>query len=421
MSNTSLLAALEYEQEATWCVNAPTFATHRWPLIDEIIYDLKQEGMDARRIVQQLQGGTAVVKGIKSGTVKTKMHLHGHGGPTSGAVAIDPVETIWGFVFGNPSLAENLSCPTRSAPNGTTINGAGSTTTVLVTTASGTFARGALCRVGTGGISADGKGSGQFYPIANHTGTNLTLRHATITAPSDTNVVHSGVNFYLPETTPNSTVKSWRGRILTPDQQYITRGMFPTAIVLAGLSPAETSSLEVDWGVSDWDETNGGTWPSAVASNQYNPSPNAGGSFVVTDVGSSVRTAYDIRQFSVTIDLGIIPFEGHAGVGPYQKYISARRVPSKVRGSFTVDAPAAAAANVWLSKFDAGTAIAITNSLSVTSGSAQGIHMQNCKILERPKQVNVNGINGLVVNFEAHAGTDLTTELSQAAFVYCAA
>lgn len=419
MSNTDQLGALEYEQEASWCVNTSTFAAHRIPILDPIdTSGLTEEALDPERIVQQLQGGTTPVRSFRGGTFHTKMWLHGHGASTAGALSLDALETLMGYVWGNPALAESISCPTRSATASTPINGAGSTTTSLVTTASGTFARNSLIRLGAGGASADGKGSGQFYPVDNHTGTALALKHATITAAGNADVVYPAVNFYLPETTASSatSVSGLRMRWLTPEQQYISRGTHAKGFTLSGLNGAEHPMIDVEWEASYWDSTTGGTYPSAVTQNQYNPSPNAGGTFIVGDVGSTTRTAYSVRDFTISVELGMHSFPGHTGVFPQQRYTGARRIGSKIRWSFIVDA--ASGADAFEAKYDAGTAIWINNSLSVTAGSALGFWMQNCKIDKRPRQISHNGINSILVEGYACAGTSNTsTELAQAALV----
>lgn len=420
MSNSNVLCAVEYEAETNWAENVAFTPTHRLSLLDPVdLKDLSQDAIEATRHVQQLQGGTTPVLGPKDATFTERMYLHGHGGATSGAVTIDPVETYWGYIFGNPSLGEANSGPTRSAANGTTA-AAGSTTTAINTAASGTIARGSGVRIGTSGLSADTRGAGQFYFVNNHTGTVLTLRHATLLAPNAADVIHSGVNLYLPELTANSAVKGLRKRFLTANQKYETRGCYPKALRLTGLGPAEIPLIESDWGASWWQSTNVGAFPSLTASNQYNPAPNGGGSFVYGSVGSTVRTLLEIRAFSISIELGIVPLPGHNGVDPYQRYVGARRVPSKITGQFTFDAEASGT-NTFESLYLARTAIWMTNSLSTAAGSAMGLHLQNCVITKRPKQTTVNGINSIIVDFQAFAGSDTTTELSQSAMVLCAA
>lgn len=420
MSDTPLLCAVEYEAEANWAENAAFTPAHRIPLLEPIdIGGFTQDAMDASRHVQQLQGGTSPVIGPKEASWKETMYLHGHGGITSGAVAIDPIETYWGYMFGNPSLAEAISPPTRSAAAGTTV-AAGSTTTLVNTAASGTIARGSLVRIGQSGLSKDPRGGGQFYAVNNHTGTVLTTRHALPAIPSVADVIHSGVNLYLPETIAGAAIKGLRKRFLTPEQKYEARGCYIKSLALTGLGPAAIPKIETDWGGSWWQSTNVGAFPSATASNQYTPAPNGGGSFCYGTVGSTVANYLTIRDFSINIELGVVPLPGHNGVDPFQRYVGARRTPSKITGTFTFDAEASGT-NTFEGLFLAGTRIWITNTLSATAGSALGMHLQNCCITKRTKQTAVNGINSFVVDFTAYAGTDLATELSQAALVVCVA
>ena len=131
MAQTNRLQALEWEPEASWAVDTSTF-TKRGPILGTVdVSSLKQDAIDPERAVQQLQGGTPKILGPKSGSIKFSIWATGHGSATSGAVTITDLETLVGYFFGNPSLAENVSAPTRSATSGTTAD-AGSTTTSTV-------------------------------------------------------------------------------------------------------------------------------------------------------------------------------------------------------------------------------------------------------------------------------------------------
>ena len=416
MSQTDKLYAVEYEAEASWAENVSTFATYRPAILTAIdTSNLKHDAIEPERVVQQLQGGTPPILGPKSGEFTMELWATGHGSSTSGAITLDPNEVFKGFIFGNPSLAEALSAPTRSAASGTTINGAGSTTTVLVTTASGTFARGSLCRVGAGGGTADGRGNGKFYAVNNHTGTNLTLRHATQANPANADIVYTAVNFYFNETVANTAVKGVRFRFLSGDKQYICRGCWPKTVELVGTDVSERPRWRITWGVSEWDSTSSGIFPSAVATNTFNPAPVCGGAIQVQDVGVTTRNERNARGFKITIEMGVVPLEGHGGVWPFQTYVAAVRTPSKIRASWIETAGDGHA--TWEAKYLAGTAQAITASLSITNGSALGIQMQNFKLDKRPVQISHNGINSVMLEGYACAGTDVTTELSQAALV----
>jgi hypothetical protein len=417
MSNTDQLGALEYEAESAttaWAENVDTYATHRIAILDPIIPALTQDGIPAEHVVQQMQGGTTPIVGFKDGTFKTKTWLHGHGTTTSGATTLDAMETWLGYAFGNPSASTGVLV---SASAGTTVNGAGSTTTNIVTTASGTFARGSLFRLGTGGTSADGRGSGQFYAVNTHTTTNLVPRTATITAASNADVVYSGVNFWFPELVSSSAVKGLRYRSLSANQQYRMHGCYATGWTISGSNAGEVPSIEVDWGVTWWDPTSSGTFPSTVTQNAYNPAPIGGGSMVIADVGSTTRTAYDVAAFSVSCEMGMVPLPGHSTVDPRSRYVGARRAPSKIRADITIYAEAAGT-NTFSTKFRAGTSIQWTWSGSVTAGSALGMHAQNFKIDKDPVQGSTNGINTITISGYCCAGTaDVTTDLAQAAFV----
>ena len=415
MSNTNELYAVEYEAETAWAENVSTFATHRIAILGPIdTTKLTQDAVDPERAVQQLQGGTQPILGPKKGSFTMRVWATGHGAATSGAVTLDPMEIFKGYFFGNPSLTEVQSCPTRSAASGTTA-AAGSTTTAVNTVASGTFARGSLCRLGTGGVSSDARGGGKFYAVNNHTATVLTLRHATQAALNAADVIHSAVNFYFNETVANTAVKGLRFRFLSADKKYICRGCWPMSAKLTGTNPGERPVWEIEWGVSSWDSTVTGTFPSAVASNQYNPAPIGGGELQVQDFGVTTRNPRNARGFTLDIDLGIVPLEGHNGVDPYQTTIGAVRTPSKIRASW-IEA-SGEGHDTWETKYLAGTAQSITWSGSTAAGTALGVHLQNFKIDKRPVQMNHNGVNSVMVEGYACAGTDLTTELSQAACV----
>jgi hypothetical protein len=410
VSQTDRLFALEYEAEAGWAENVSTFATHRIPCLGPIVPDFKQDMIEPERAVQQLQGGTAPILGPKSGTFRFRVHATGHGSATSGAVALTAMETFKGYGFGNPSLGESLSAPTRSAANGTTAAG-GSTVSNVVTAASGTIARGSLVRLGA---ARDGRGGGKFYAVNNHTGTNLALRNDTQLALNAADVVHSAVNFYFPETIAGTAVKGLRFRFLYLDKQYLARGCWIQSITLVDTDVGQTPKWEFEVGVSEWDSTTGATFPSAVAMSTDNPSPVCGGALHVQDVGVTTRNERNARGFTLTIQTGIQPTRGHGGLWPYQTYVGAIRTTSKIRASW-IEAVTDIA--TWETKYRAGTAQQLVASLSITAGSALGVHIQTLRLDKHPVLIVNDNTNAVQLEGYACAGTDTATELSQAAAV----
>jgi hypothetical protein len=411
VSQSNQLFALEYEPEGSWAENVAMTPTHRIPVLGPITPDFTQDMVEPERAVQQLQGGTAPILGPKSGSFRFSIWATGHGSPTSGAITLDAMETLVGYGFGNPSLGEPLSAPTRSAASGTTAAG-GSTTTNVVTAASGTFARGSLCRLGAAG---DARGGGKFYAINNHTGTSLLLRHATQGALNAADVVHAAVNFYFPETIAGTAVKGLRFRFLSGDKKYIARGCWIQSVALTSTNVSERPRWEFEVGVSEWDTTDTGSFPSAVASNQHNPAPVCGGAIQVQDAGVTTRNERNARDFTLTIETGIQPLRGHGGVWPYQTFVGAVRTPSKIRASWIETA--GDGHDTWEAKYLAGTAQSLTASLSINAGSALGVHIQQLRLDKRPIQIVNDNVNSVQLEGYACAGDDLATELSQAAAV----
>jgi hypothetical protein len=411
VAQTNLLQALEWEPEASWAEDVSTF-TKRAAILGTVEVSLKQDAIDPERAVQQLQGGTAKILGPKSGTIKFSVWATGHGSATSGAVTVTDHETLVGYGWGNPSLGEALSAPTRSAASGTTA-GVGSTVSSVVTAASATFARGSLCRLGSSTANRT-RGGGKFYAVSSHVGTALALRNDTEAALQSGDVVHSAVNFYFPETVAATACKGLRFRFLSADKKYIARGCWLQSMTLRDTNVGSRPRWDLEFGVSEWDDTSA-TFPTALTHDTTNPAPVCGGSIHVQDYGSGVRNERTARDFTVTITAGCQPVRGHNGVWPYQTYVGAIRTPAKVEVSWVESA--ADGHDTYRTKYEAGTAITIVASLSITSGSALGFHAHTARLLESPVQVANDGMNAVMLRAECQAGPDTTTELSQACAV----
>lgn len=408
MSNASQLAALEYEAETTFGENVSTFGTHRVPIFgDPDITGLKHDKQDAKRVSQRLQEGSLWILGPQSGSFKTKMYLHGHGSTTSGATTVDPVETFLSFAFGTPSAS------IISAASGTTLTGG--TATVPLTTASGTFAAGSLCRIGS---LNDARGNGQFYAIATHTTTTLTLLQAMDGVPSNGDVLFSAANFFLPEdpTGAPAAITGLRMRFLTANLRYELHGCYPTNLAITGLNPGEIPTIEVTWGVSWWQYSTA-TYPSVLASNQYNPGPVASGSFFLNDVGTLTRVKRTVREFSIDVKMGVDMLPGPGGVNAYQVCIGAKRVVSDITVKWTEDSDAATLTPA-LDTFALGTTKKhMTATLSTTAGSAIGFRFNALAVKSRPIQTKRGNINSVSIECDAQTGSTLTSDLTASAMI----
>lgn len=398
MSNAAALAAIEYEIETVWGENLATFATHRLPVLDKVdTSGLKHDKLAPDRVVQYRNDGTPHIVGAQDGSeIKIKLWLSGHGSPTSGAITVDAIETILGLAFGNAAVASAL---------GTTASG-GTATAVNTATVSG-FGAGSMCRVG---VLGDGRGNGQFYPIASHVASVLTLLMAADAAPIAADVVHSAVMLSPSEIAINSNVQPFRMRTVSANLGYELHGCFIKSISIQGLNAGELPSIEFTVCVSWWQYATF-TFPSVVAQNVFNPAPVAAGSFAMNTVGTATRVKRTHRSLSLDWTLGIVPLMGPGGANQYQTIVGARRTPDQIKMTWVEDA-AAGIDPLWLGSTRYHACI----TLSAVAGSAVGIYVPNlCIMGARPLQMDDSGINRQRIEAMAYTGPTTTNDLTLSA------
>ena len=400
MSNASQLSALEYEAESVFGEDVTTFATHRIPVLGPVdLSGLSHDKVEPDRAVQYRNEISQSVLMCMGGTIKTKIDLAGHGATTAGTPTIDAIETWLGLVFGNVA----------SAPASTT-SSAG-TASAWTTAASATFTAGAMCRLG---VLGDGRGNGQFFPIATHVSTTLTTLVAADAAPSSADVVYGAYTVYGSETPTSASVSSVRFRGLTANLRYELHGCYPMSVAFSGLNTGERPQIEITWAVSWWRYTTG-TFPSAVTSNQYNPAPVAAGSFFLADFGTATRTKRTIRGFSLNFTYGVTPLEGPGGANAYQKCVGARRLSDDIRIEWTEDADAATTTPVLPGFATATTYKHACYTLSTTAGSAVGFYFPRLAVTTVPIQMADGNINRLKCTARAGASTTTTSDLTMSA------
>lgn len=405
MAGPSQLGAIEYAAETAFAETSTTFATHRLPIrgmVDTsgLTWDKEASG----RVEQYRQGGSSHVLMTQGGSVTIKMDLAGHGATTVGTPTIDALETFLGLVFGNVTV---------SATSSTTLTGG--TAAVPLTTASGTFAAGALAPVGALG---DARGNGQFHAVGGHSGTSLTLLTALGGAPTNGDVIRPAYNIYPSETPSaglNGTVPGIRLRLLTGNLQYACHGCYPTSAKLSGLNTGERPQIEIVFAVSRWDSVVA-TFPSAVASNQYNPAPVAAGSLFVAAVGTATRAVRTYRNFSIDYTLGMDALIGPGGVGAYQKVVGCRRTVDSIKVSWTEDADAATASPVLQGYGTGTTSYHVLWTGSTTPGSAIGIYLPKVCFSNVPVQKMDGNLNRTSIEGDAYTGGTTTSELTLSAF-----
>ena len=331
MANPGLLGSATYEVESTWGEDVDTTTTLRIPSIGAIdVSGLVHKKVNPNRTQQTMQGGDGWILGTQEGQFTIKSYLMGRGSTTAGAHAISTYESYLGKVIGNA---------TQVASAGTTLTGG--TANIPLTTASGTFAPGALAFVGALG---DTDGEGQAYAISTHSGTSLTLLTDLRGAPVNGAVLYSGTMLYPVETATSSAVTGHRFLLQTANLQYLCHGCYPLSYTISGLNPGELPTIDVTWGVSWW-EYKASTFPNTTATDSANPAATAAGSLYVNTVGTTTNSAGAAcrvyRSFSLECTIGMEVLRGPGGVNAYQDIVGARRTPNQYKVTWTEDADAA--------------------------------------------------------------------------------
>jgi hypothetical protein len=402
MSNPSALGAISYAAESAWGEDVTTFSTLRVPIIAPVdCSGLKHDKIDPKRVVQYRNDNTQFILATMGGSFKTKLYLTGHGSTTAGAVTAGLTETLLGYVFGNTTV---------SAANGTTITGG--TAAAPTTTASGTFAAGSLCRIGS---ANDTRGNGQFAAIATHVTTTLNLLTAIDGAPNNADVLYSAVNIYPSENPTTTSVTGLRFLLQTANLCYEAHGCYPMAVTISGLNPGEVPAIEVTWGVSWWRYSTA-TFPSTVTTEIFQPAATAGGSVFLQAFGTTTRQKYVARNVSITYKLGMVMLEGYGGVSQYQKCVGARRIPDVIDVKFTIDADAQTTTPALdsLATGTVGQQLLIT--LNPTIGTAVGLYLPNLAVSQRSLQRIDKNINRYDFVARAMCSTTTTSDLTLSAF-----
>ena len=405
MAGPAQLGAIEYAAETAFAETSTTFTTHRLPIIGMVDTSGLTWAKEASgRVEQYRQGGSQHVLMTQGGSVTVTMDLAGHGVSTAGTPSIDALETFLGLVFGNVTVSSTSS---TTATAGTAAS--------VTTAASGTIAPGSLVHVGTLG---DARGGGQFHAVGTHVTTTLTLLTALGGAPTNGDVIRPAYNIYPSETPSaglNGTVPGIRFRLLTGNLQYACHGCLPTAVRLSGLNTGERPQIEITFAVSRWDAVSA-TFPSAVASNQYNPAPVAAGSLFVNTVGTATRAVRSYRNFAIDYTLGMEAIPGPGGVGAYQSIVGCRRTVDSIKVSWTEDADAATASPVLQGYGTGASNLHVLWTGSTTPGSAIAIYLPKVCISNVPVQKMDGNLNRISVEGMAYTGGTTTSELTLSAF-----
>lgn len=404
--NPSGLGTVIMEPETTFGENVSTFAVSRLPITTKIdVSGLKQPRSDVNRIQQYKQGGAAWVTMAQECTFKLKFLLTGHGSATTGAVTPGILETLMGYALGNGDATP--------APGTTCI--AGSTATVLNTTASGTFPPGALVRVG---VLGDGRANGQWAIVSTHVATVMTLLNALPGIPNAADVIYSAALAYTTEQPAPAAPQSMRLLLALANQRYETHGVVITGVTIDGFGPGEIPTVEFDCTGAWWAYNTAIAFPSTVATEVFQPAPTAGGTFVLQAVGTATPRATRVyRTFKLAIKLGIVMEKGPGGVNGNQVIVGARRIPDDYKVTWTEDAEPSGT-HTLDDAFIAGVPQQALLALSSAPGSSMCFRFSNLNwCSDRPVQVDSDNLGRMTAQMEANSGPVTTSDRTMAAFM----
>lgn len=400
MAHTDVLGSITYESESSWGEDVNTYTTHRIATLTPVDCSGLVHNKSTSDYTEQYRGaGHRPVLMTKGGSFTIKLDLAGHGSTTAGSPSVTATETFINRVWGGTgafSLATSqtatggtASVPTMSGATGVTAGG--------------------VVRIGALG---DGDGDGQFYAVATHAASNLTLLNALRGAPVNGAVVYPAYMFFSNSSPTASAITGTRFELLTANTQYRCHGCWPMSVTFSGLSPGERPQIEITWGVSWWTDQGSTTFPSTVATERPTPSPVAAGSLHVQAVGTVTRQEFVYRNLSIEYNLGTEALKGPGGVHQYQDIVGAVRTGAEsCKISFTVDSEAAGTTTLadW-GRSEVDRLIVLT--LNPNIGKAVGFVFPKVCSTTVPVQMR-DGQNRVRFEGEAYCGDTLTSELTR--------
>jgi hypothetical protein len=202
--------------------------------------------------------------------------------------------------------------------------------------------------------------------------------------------------------------------IRSANTQYLVHGCFPTAVALSGTNAGELLILDITW-KGAWFEYKAATFPSAVSSDTFNGSANAAGSLVVNPVGTSTNSSTTrriYRDLSIEIDLGTVECRGPGGYNAYQDIVGAKRGQDSCKVSWSEYAEATTT-TPYLPGLGTGTSrLHAMLTFNTADGARAGMYFPSLRVMNVPRQISINGINGYRIECMAGVGPTATSALT---------
>ena len=404
MGNPSNLGAMRFADEATFGETSSSF-DERLEIIAPIdVSGLTQSYEMVDPVTQFQNAGSLPMRGVQGGSFSVSLYLCGHGSVTTGAITATAEENFISRCIGD------LDATSDGGTVDSVTNAAQFSTTGV------TVNNGGLIRVGA---LADAKGGGQYAAV--NVASTMTLLTALGGAPESADVIYAPAMIYPKESGTSSSITSQRIEIITANQSYQCFGCYPTGISITGLNTGEIPKIDITMGVSRWSSSSS-TFPTTTSVNAFTPSPVAAGSFFFNTFGDSTNAKYNIRDFTLNIDMGVVEIKGPGATNAHQVIVGAKRTKCQADFSFTLDSDAKDTTtweDAWNTSESSQTFKHCLYTLSAgRDGGTVGIYFPRVHLTgARPTQQDVDGINRQSISCRAVTSPDATNAVGKANFL----
>lgn len=395
--------AVTYDVEAAFCENATFVADWRLPVLDAVdVSGLVQTKVDSMRVTQRRNECVRYIAMQRTGSFKTRMYLTGRG--STGDNTVSPLGVLLGYAIGTAAMSR--AADMTAGNDWDTDDG-------TVSASNGT----ALGSIFWFGAKRDGGGDGQPAVVSVHTGTQVDVLTALPAAPANASAIYASEMIYPPEAhdAAAGSITGLRFQLFTANQQFICRGCFARNITIT-CAPNELPTIEIEWGVSWWDEIST-TFPDVTATSEFQPAPCAAGSLFFAARGTATRTTINYRALTISIGLGLVEEIGPNATFEEQSIVGVKRIPDVVTMEVTEDSQAASASPTRAGQWEADASYHLLLNLNAVADKRFAMYMPSCEfIADRCKQIRGGGINRMIWTVKAGTSTVTTTELTLSAY-----
>lgn len=401
-ANPSRLGEFSFAVEGAFAEVATSVDT-KMQLVSRIdTSGLEQQKEDIQPTVAYQNDGAQDIPLPRRGTFTTEFILAGHGSTCAGAITLNELEELLGYVIGNAD----------ASTIGGTADGTGSVSAPGV--GSMNAPAGSLVRFG---VLNDGRGGGQAAAVESMGAGVLNLLTAIAGVPNDGDVVYAMALAYPNEAPTALSVTSLRCLLATTNQRYLTFGSVATGIEFV-LPQGGVPRVRINWACAFFEEEAASTFPSGLATATFTGAPIAAGSFFLQEKGTTTRQTYEVREFNLNIELGVELLEGPGAPRALQTIIGARRHQCRATFDFVVDADAASASPLWPTRWDSSTWWSVLYTLTAEDQRALALWLPRCKMVgPRPSQFDMQNLNRQRVQMAALTNDDDTSALTRASLV----